>query len=95
LPLQLTALSKFEVDDAEKQWTFKDNTFDFIHFRNLRQGITNWPFVLKEAHRCLKPGGYIELAETRGECSSIFSLALSFADWYCVSKLGCTATTAQ
>jgi hypothetical protein len=37
--------------------------FDFIHFRNVAQGITKWPEVLTEAYRCMKPGGYIELTE--------------------------------
>jgi ubiquinone/menaquinone biosynthesis C-methylase UbiE len=27
-------------------------------------GITKWPQVLKEAYRCVKPGGYVELSET-------------------------------
>lgn len=26
---------KFEIDDLEKDWTFKENYFDFIHSREL------------------------------------------------------------
>jgi len=29
--------------------------FDFIHFRNVAQGITKWPQVLAEANRCALP----------------------------------------
>lgn len=57
---------KFTMDDAEKPWTYADNTFDFIHFRNVAQAISNWPAVMAEAYRCLKPGGYIEMADTNG-----------------------------
>jgi ubiquinone/menaquinone biosynthesis C-methylase UbiE len=39
------------------------DAFDFIHFRNVAQGITKWPEVLTEAYRCMKPGAYIELTE--------------------------------
>jgi ubiquinone/menaquinone biosynthesis C-methylase UbiE len=39
------------------------DVFDFVHFRNVAQGITKWPEVLTEAYRCLKPGAYIELTE--------------------------------
>ncbi|KAA8909859.1 S-adenosyl-L-methionine-dependent methyltransferase, partial [Sphaerosporella brunnea] len=54
---------RFEVDDVEKPWTYPPDSFDFIHLRNLAQALTDWPGVLKHAYRCLKPGGYIELAE--------------------------------
>ncbi|KAI5792114.1 S-adenosyl-L-methionine-dependent methyltransferase [Pyronema domesticum] len=46
----------FEVDDAELDWTFKDNSFDFIHLRNVAQGIKN-------GTTCTKPGGWCEMAE--------------------------------
>jgi ubiquinone/menaquinone biosynthesis C-methylase UbiE len=39
------------------------DAFDFIHFRNVAQGITKWPEVLKEAYRCMKPGAHVELTE--------------------------------
>ncbi|KAF8241895.1 S-adenosyl-L-methionine-dependent methyltransferase [Wilcoxina mikolae CBS 423.85] len=54
---------RFEVDDAELEWTFEANSFDFIHMRNLAQGVTDWHGMLEQAYRCTKPGGYIELGE--------------------------------
>jgi ubiquinone/menaquinone biosynthesis C-methylase UbiE len=39
------------------------DSFDYIHFRNVSQGISKWPEVLAEAYRCLRPGAHIELAE--------------------------------
>jgi ubiquinone/menaquinone biosynthesis C-methylase UbiE len=43
------------------------NSFDFIHFRSVVQGITKWPQVLGDAYRCLKPGAYVELSETESK----------------------------
>ncbi|KAF8544207.1 S-adenosyl-L-methionine-dependent methyltransferase [Trichophaea hybrida] len=54
---------KFEVDDAEQEWTYRPDFFDFIHSRNLNQAVSNWPKLMREVYRCIKPGGYVELAE--------------------------------
>ncbi|KAF8248364.1 S-adenosyl-L-methionine-dependent methyltransferase [Wilcoxina mikolae CBS 423.85] len=54
---------KFEVDDAEQEWPYPSNTFDFVHARNIVQGISDWPKLMSEVFRCTKPGGYVELAE--------------------------------
>jgi SAM-dependent methyltransferase len=51
------------VPGVKTQLIINQNSFDFIHFRAVAQGITKWPQVLAEAYRCLKPGGYIELSE--------------------------------
>ncbi|KAA8896149.1 S-adenosyl-L-methionine-dependent methyltransferase, partial [Sphaerosporella brunnea] len=57
---------KYEVDDAELEWTYAENSFDFIHARNLGQSIDDWHSMLQQAYRCLEPGGFIELAEIGG-----------------------------
>lgn len=54
---------RFEVDDATLEWTFKDNTFDFVHIRYLFGGIDDWPALFREAYRCTAPGGWIESVE--------------------------------
>ncbi|KAA8913408.1 S-adenosyl-L-methionine-dependent methyltransferase [Sphaerosporella brunnea] len=54
---------RFEVDDADDDWVHASDSFDFIHLRNLNQGIQDWGHVMSEAYRCVKPGGYIELSE--------------------------------
>lgn len=51
---------KFELDDASLDWTFADNSFDFIHIRYLLGSIADWPKLYQQAYRCLKPGGWIE-----------------------------------
>ncbi|KAI5809429.1 S-adenosyl-L-methionine-dependent methyltransferase [Pyronema omphalodes] len=62
-PLWVPPNCKFEVDDAEKEWTYHSNYFDFIHVRNVSQGITNWSKMMDEIYRCTTPGGHVELAE--------------------------------
>ncbi|KAI5819329.1 S-adenosyl-L-methionine-dependent methyltransferase [Pyronema omphalodes] len=54
---------RFEVDDAMKEWTFKNGFFDFIHARNLSSGVTDWDHLVSEMMRCTVPGGYVELCE--------------------------------
>jgi ubiquinone/menaquinone biosynthesis C-methylase UbiE len=61
---------RFEVDDAEQAWTFAPGSFDFIHARNLAQGIGNWSMVMGEIYRCTRPGGYVELCEVGAETLS-------------------------
>lgn len=59
---------KFEVDDMEEEWTYKDNYFDFIHMRSMSGSFKDWPKVLKQAYMKLKPGGYIEFQDYGCEC---------------------------
>ncbi|KAI5798460.1 S-adenosyl-L-methionine-dependent methyltransferase [Pyronema domesticum] len=58
---------RFEVDDVEQPWTYRPDFFDFIHIRNLAQGVGDWPKVMEEVFRCTKPGGYVQLCEVGGE----------------------------
>ncbi|AEO66840.1 uncharacterized protein THITE_2115309 [Thermothielavioides terrestris NRRL 8126] len=54
---------KFELDDANLEWTWKANTFDFIHLRLMSGTISDWASLYREAFRCCKPGGWIEHQE--------------------------------
>ena len=51
---------RFELDNCELDWTYPDNTFDFIHIRCLIGSIKDWVKVYSESLRCLKPGGWLE-----------------------------------
>lgn len=53
---------KFEVDDAELDWTYRDD-FDYIHVRWMAAGIKDWPRLLQQAYQHLKPGGWMEVQE--------------------------------
>jgi ubiquinone/menaquinone biosynthesis C-methylase UbiE len=58
------------------EWTYPEDYFDFVHFRGVAQGIAKWPEVLKDAYRCLKPGGYVELSELSSKFSSFPSVTV-------------------
>jgi len=62
-PSWLPANCSFQIDDAQLDWTFKDNTFDFIHARNLFGGIDDWQKLYKQAFAALKPGGWFQSVE--------------------------------
>ncbi|CAM1503383.1 Fc.00g081590.m01.CDS01 [Cosmosporella sp. VM-42] len=53
---------EFQVDDAEKDWTFSPR-FDYIHSRLMTSSIENWPDYLRKIHENLNPGGFVELQE--------------------------------
>jgi len=51
---------RFELDDANLDWTYKDDSFDFVHVRSLLGTIIDWNSFYREAYRCCKPGGWFE-----------------------------------
>lgn len=55
----------FQIDDANLEWTFPDNTFDFIYVRFLLGCIVDWNAFYKQAFRCTKPGGWFEQTEVQ------------------------------
>ncbi|KAI8650706.1 hypothetical protein NCS57_01405100 [Fusarium keratoplasticum] len=57
---------KFEVDDINQEWTFPDNSFDFVHIRAMTGCIPDWVELHKKAFKALKPGGWVEHVELWG-----------------------------
>jgi SAM-dependent methyltransferase len=53
----------FEVDDVTEQWTYPPKHFDFVHIRDMFGSIADWDVLFREAYRCTKPGGWVEVAE--------------------------------
>lgn len=45
---------------------YDDNTFDFVHMRQLIVALraSEWPAILVEIRRVLKPGGLVQLMES-------------------------------
>ena len=42
---------KFEIDDAESQWTYPDNSFDFVYARYMLGSIADWPKLIGQAYQ--------------------------------------------
>ncbi|KAL7267464.1 hypothetical protein RUND412_009951 [Rhizina undulata] len=53
----------FEVDDIEEPWQYQDNSFDYIHLRNMAGYVYDWQKLYKQAFKALKPGGWIEIQD--------------------------------
>ncbi len=53
----------FQIDDAQLEWTFKADSFDFIHVRYMQGAIDNWPRLYEQIYKTLKPGGYFQHIE--------------------------------
>ncbi|KAJ5259310.1 S-adenosyl-L-methionine-dependent methyltransferase [Penicillium angulare] len=54
---------KFIIDDANQEWDFPEESFDFIHIRGLAGCIADWPTFLRQCYKHLKPGGRIEISD--------------------------------
>ncbi|KAH7210443.1 S-adenosyl-L-methionine-dependent methyltransferase [Fusarium oxysporum] len=56
----------FEVDDITNEWTYPDDTFDFIHTRSMIGCIPDWTELYRKAFKHTKPGGWVESVELWG-----------------------------
>jgi len=87
--------AEFKIVDATKPWPFKDDEFDLIGQRMLFSDYkaTDWPFVLKETFRCLKPGGWIQFAETQVYTSRASDKCIKLCNWVIdlINLQGCNA----
>lgn len=54
---------KFEIDDAQQDWTFQPESFDFIHVRYMHGAIGDWPKFYQQMFQFLKPGGWFQHIE--------------------------------
>ncbi|KAG5747653.1 hypothetical protein H9Q70_009664 [Fusarium xylarioides] len=50
----------FEVDDIEREWTWKDDSFDFVYARDLLLAIRDWPALIDQTYSHLRGGGWVE-----------------------------------
>ncbi|KAI8317091.1 Secondary metabolism regulator LAE1 [Colletotrichum sp. SAR11_240] len=76
---------KFQIDDFELDWTFRENFFDFVHIRNLEAAVADWPKLYSQAFTHTKPGGYIEVKQidikTRSQTIELTDDHI-FSRWY-------------
>ena len=60
----------FEIDDCEEDWTYEENSFDFVHIRCLFGAIRDWPILYHEVYTHPTPGGWIQQLEMSIEFKS-------------------------
>lgn len=53
----------FQIDDAQLNWTFEPESFDFIHVRYMQGAIDDWPKFYRQMFQFLKPGGWFQHME--------------------------------
>ncbi|KAI8722697.1 hypothetical protein NCS52_00414100 [Fusarium sp. LHS14.1] len=53
----------FQIDDAQLDWTFEPESFDFIHVRYMQGAIDDWPKFYRQMFQFLKPGGWFQHME--------------------------------
>ena len=53
---------KFEIDDAEETWTFREK-FDLIHLRYLAAALKDWPRLASQCFEHTAPGGWTEIQD--------------------------------
>ena len=71
----------FIIEDFNNEWSFEDNSVDFIHARWLTGSVSDWNLFMTYAYRALKPGGWIESIEYDGtDCGAGEDTALG--QWY-------------
>ncbi|KAL7274493.1 hypothetical protein RUND412_002597 [Rhizina undulata] len=58
---------EFVIEDFTEDWTWPEESFDFIHGRALYGSVEDWPRLISEIHTALKPGGWFESVETSCE----------------------------
>ncbi|CAK7207605.1 hypothetical protein SEUCBS139899_010415 [Sporothrix eucalyptigena] len=51
---------RFEIDDADDEWTYGSSPFDLVHLRLLWHSFNDPRRILKSAYDNLQPGGYVE-----------------------------------
>ncbi|KAF5970349.1 methyltransferase [Fusarium coicis] len=54
---------EFQIDDAQLEWTFEPESFDFIHIRYLQGTIADWDRLYGQMYKALKPGGWFQHIE--------------------------------
>ncbi|KAI0006697.1 S-adenosyl-L-methionine-dependent methyltransferase [Xylariaceae sp. FL0662B] len=54
---------QFLVDNVEEEWLLPPGSLDYIHARQMSTTIRDWPKLLAESYKALKPGGWVELQD--------------------------------
>lgn len=62
-PSKVPSNVRFVTANVDGPWDVDPNAYDFVNIRNMARVINNWPLVMSEAYRALKPGGWIQIQD--------------------------------
>ncbi|KAM0350664.1 hypothetical protein ACHAPU_003152 [Fusarium lateritium] len=60
VPSRVPPNCHFEVDDVEREWTWQEDSFDFVYARDLLLAIRDWPNLIDQTYTHLKGEGWVE-----------------------------------
>jgi ubiquinone/menaquinone biosynthesis C-methylase UbiE len=60
-PLLVPQNCEFIVDDFEQEWADSPDSYDLVHARLLMASVNDYPKLLSQVFRAVKPGGYFEM----------------------------------
>ncbi|KAK6955923.1 hypothetical protein Daesc_003570 [Daldinia eschscholtzii] len=64
-PLWVPRNVQFMVDNIEEEWLQPANSLDYVHARQMASTIRDWPALMGEVFKALKPGGWFELQDLK------------------------------
>ncbi|KAI2467281.1 S-adenosyl-L-methionine-dependent methyltransferase [Annulohypoxylon bovei var. microspora] len=98
-PLWVPRNVQFLVDNVEEEWVQPPNSLDYIHSRQMAPSIRDWPAIISEAFKALKPGGWLELQDlkcvagcddgTMREDDALAGFADTLAEALCKLEIDC------
>jgi SAM-dependent methyltransferase len=74
----------FDVED-EDDWTYPQDHFDLVHFRNMAGSFRSWDKMYKRTFTHLKPGGWIEVVDFDDQSARFakyFQKGSEMHNWY-------------
>jgi ubiquinone/menaquinone biosynthesis C-methylase UbiE len=62
-PTEVPPNLEFQIDDFCSEWTFRKESFDFIHARSIYGCVADYSALYSQVFKHLKPGGWFEQTE--------------------------------
>ncbi|KAH7194503.1 S-adenosyl-L-methionine-dependent methyltransferase [Fusarium oxysporum] len=69
-PTWMPSNLQLEIEDCNDTWTFRPDSFDFVHMRFMLGSITDWTATFREAFTACAPGGWVESYEVSSTMES-------------------------
>ncbi|KAF5251728.1 hypothetical protein FANTH_3338 [Fusarium anthophilum] len=69
-PTWMPSNLQLEIEDCNDTWTFRPDSFDFVHMRFMLGSITDWTATFREAFTACTPGGWVESYEVSSTMES-------------------------